>query len=157
MSKRMASLVMVVLFTIALLPIRSFAQEQSLQKKDVPNSVLAAFQKSYPKAKIKGYSKEVERDTVIYEIESVEGTVHRDATYAGNGRLISIEESLPFTDLPQPVRNTIAKEYPKGKVSISEKVIKGSAIRFEVLVTSGKLKHELVLNPDGSIVKSEKK
>ena len=133
------------------------AQEQSIQKKDMPAAVLEVFQKSYPKAIIKGYSKEMERDNLTYEIESVEGKVHRDVTYSADGSLISVEESLPYSQLPEPVRTAIAKEYPKSKVSLCERVMKGDARQFEVLIASGKQKYELVLSGDGTIVKTEKK
>ncbi len=133
------------------------AQEHSIKRKDVPKVVLDAFQKSYPKAHIKGYAKEVEQKTVLYEVESVEGKVHRDITYLADGILHTIEETLPFSDLPEPVQATVHKEYPKGKVSLCEKVIKGSTIQFELLVGSAGKKYEVVLNADGSIAKVEKK
>ena len=133
------------------------AQEHPIKRKDVPKAVLDAFQKSYPKAQIKGYAKEVEQETVLYEVESVEGKVHRDITYLADGTLHTIEETLPFSELPEPVQASVHKEYPKGKVSLCEKLIKGSTIQFELVVTTGKQKYELVLNPDGTVEKTEKK
>jgi len=133
------------------------AQEHSIKRKDVPKVVLDAFQKSYPKAQIKGYAKEVEQKTVLYEVESVEGKVHRDITYLADGTLHTIEETLPFSDLPEPVQATVHKEYPKGKVSLCEKLIKGSTIQFELLLGSDGKEYEVVLNVDGSIAKVEKK
>jgi hypothetical protein len=140
-----------------LVTITSPAQEQAIRKKDVPKPILDAFQKSYPNSTIRGYSKETEQGTVVYEIESVDGKVHRDVTYATDGSLVSVEESLTFADLPEPVRNTLAKEYPKAKVSTCEKVMKGSMTRFEVLIARDKERYELVLNPDGTTAKKEKK
>lgn len=133
------------------------AQEQSLKKKDVPKAILAAFQQSYPKATIKGYAKETDEGTVVYEIESMEGNIHRDVTYTADGTVATIEESLPYAELPEPVRNAVTKEYPKAKVSMCEKVTNGSTTQYELVVRSGKQKNELVYNADGSLVTKEKK
>jgi hypothetical protein len=157
MSNKTLSPAVVLICAMVLLATESPAQEQSIQKKDVPAAILETFQKSYPKAAIKGCSKEMEQGNMTYEIESVEGKVHRDVTFSADGSLISIEESLPYAQLPEPVRNAITKEYPKAKVSLCERVIKGDATQFEVLVVSGKQKYELVLSADGTIVKTEKK
>ena len=133
------------------------AQEQSIKRKDVPKAILAAFEKTYPKAKIKGYAKEVEEGKTVYEVESVEGSVHRDITYMADASVASIEESLPVSELPDVIRSAAEKQYPKSKISLCEKVTKGSVIQYELVVTSGKQKYELVLNPDGTVAKTEKK
>ena len=133
------------------------AQEQTAWKKDIPKAVLDAFKKSYPNASIQGYSKETENNTVLYEVESTEGTIHRDITYKSDGSLVTIEESFPFEELPEAVRNTIEKKYPKAKIEICEKVTEGSVSRFELLLTWEKKKLEVVLNPDGTVVKTEEK
>ena len=133
------------------------SQEQSIKKKDIPQAILDAFHKSYPNAAIKGYSRETDKGNVVYEIESLEGKIHRDISYAADGSLVSTEESLAYAELPEPVRNAIEKDYPKAKVSICEKVVKGGTTNFELLVRSGKQKQELVFNADGTLVKQEKK
>jgi len=142
---------------VALLATIICAHEQSIQKKDVPNVVIQSFQGSYPKAIIKGFSKELKEGSVLYEIESVEGKIHRDITYASDGSLISIEESFPCKNLPKAVQTTISHKYPKAKIHICEKVTKSSTIQFEILLRQESGKVEVLLNPDGTIVKIEKK
>ncbi len=134
-----------------------FAQEQPVKKKDVPKIVLATFQQSYPKATIKGYAKETDEGTVVYEIESMEGTVHRDVTYTADGNVASVEESLAYSELPESIRDAMTREYPNAKVSMCEKVTKGTVTKFELVVQSGIQKSELVFNADGSLEKTEKK
>lgn len=133
------------------------AQEQSIKRKDVPKAILAAFEKTYSKATIKGYAKEVDDGKTVYEVESVEGTVHRDITYMADGSVVSIEESLPVSELSDVIRNAAEKQYPGSKISGCEKVTKICIMQYELVVTAGKQKHELVLNPDGTIAKVEKK
>lgn len=131
-------------------------QEQILKRKDVPASILHSFDQSYPAATIKGYSKEVEKGKTFYEIESVEGSLHRDILYAADGTVVSIEESLPYADFPKPVRDAIGKEYPQAKIQISERVTKGQTIEYEVVLRVGKTKVEVVCEPGGKILKKEK-
>ena len=152
------------LLLVSLLAIPSMAQksekgdeEQTIKRKDVPKAILAAFVKSYPKAKVKGYSKETEEGKTVYEIESKEGTAARDVLYAADGTVISIEESLSYSELPDAVRNTITKEYPKAKASKCEKIIKGSITEFEVLLKSGKENVEVVIDSAGNVAEKEQK
>jgi hypothetical protein len=72
------------------------AQERSLKKRDVPKAVLEAFKNSYPKATIKGYSKETDNGKVVYEVESIERKKHRNISYTSDGRVVTIEESIAY-------------------------------------------------------------
>jgi hypothetical protein len=131
------------------------AQESTVKKSAVPKAVLAAFEKAYPHATVKGYAKEVEGGKAEYEIESREGAVSRDVSYAEDGTVLSVEESLPFAALPEAVRAAIAKEFPKQTASACEKVTKGSATQYEVVLKSGKKRTEAVFNADGTLVTKE--
>ena len=157
MQKTIASHALVLLLTVAFMTATGRSQEQSIRKNDVPAAILEAFQKSYPKAAIKGYAKEVEHDTLKYEIESTEGKVHRDVTYLADGTMVSVEETLPYKDLPEAVRKSLDREYPNAKVNICEKIMKGSTVQYELLIRYRKEKFEVLFNPDGTIVKTEKK
>jgi hypothetical protein len=132
-------------------------QEQTIKKKDVPQPVISSFEKAYPHARAKGFSKETEEGKVIYEIESVEGTTKRDVTFDAEGNIVSVEEAINRHDLPEAVNATLQKEYPKGKLLICERVTEGNATLYEVLLKTGKEKFEIVLSPDGKITKREKK
>lgn len=134
-----------------------FSQEKSLQKKDIPAAVLNAFQKSYPNATIKGFAKEIEDNKTMFEVESVEGKIHRDISYLADGTVVTAEETMPYASLPKPVRLTIEKEFAKAKVVRCEQVTKGSTIQFEFILKIGKKNQEVVLNPDGTVVKKEEK
>jgi len=134
-----------------------FAQEQSQKKKDIPKAILNAFQSSYPGATITGYAREAEKGKVTFEIESVEGKIHRDISYTADGSAVSIEESLPYKELPEPVRYTISSEYPRAKILSCEKVTEGQTVRFELAVRTGKKRAELVFDVNGTLMKKEAK
>ena len=130
-------------------------QEQSIKKNEVPKVIMDAFLKAYPKAKIKGFSKETHEGKLTYEIESSEAQIHRDVTYNPDGSLVSVEETLPASELPEAVRSTLSKEFPKARILKSEKLTKGQTIEYELLLEVGKESFEVVFDPDGKIVKKE--
>lgn len=131
------------------------AGESKVTKKDVPVAVIAAFEKAYPKATIKGFSKEVEKGQTLYEIESVEGKMTRDATYAADGKVHAVEESVDMKDVSAAVQQALEKKYPKAKIRTAEKVMEGTSVGYEFKVTTpeGK-KAEVKFDAKGKEVKS---
>jgi hypothetical protein len=124
-------------------------EEQSIKRDKVPKPVLAAFEKAYPKAHVKGYSMEKDNGKTVYEIESMDGDLHRDVSYDEDGTVVSVEESLPFAQLPKTVRDAVSKDYPNAKVTRSERILKDEKILFEIGLKSGKKTFERVYNPAG--------
>ena len=129
------------------------AGEKEIAKKDLPAPVLAAFEKAYPHATIKETAKEVKDGKTLYEIESLDGTTSRDVTYLADGKTVEIEETVAAAELPDAVKATVSKEYPKGKISKAEKVTHGEALEYEIHVVVPKVKHELVVDPSGKVLK----
>jgi hypothetical protein len=148
-----ASLVVCLILAAAFL---ATAGEKKISKKEVPPAVLSAFEKAYPKASTKGFAKEEEDGKTFYEIESVEGTTTRDILYLANGNVAEIEEGVSADKLPDAVKATVKREYPKGKVTKAEKVTVESVIKYEIHIAVGKTQHGLVVAPDGKVVKQKK-
>jgi len=126
------------------------AQEQQLKREQVPAAILAAFATAYPNAKIKGYSKEPENGQILYEIECVEGKTARDVTYAADGTLISVEETLDATEVPPGVKAALDRRFPGGKIRKTEKVIKGTVVGYEFEIKHKGKKTEIVFDPEGN-------
>lgn len=112
----------------------AIAQEENetqIEKKEVPAAVLAAFAKAFPKATVKGYTREVEDGQTKYEVECVEGKTHRDVTFTPDGTLLLVEESIEMKDVPEVVRQALAKKYPNAKIELAEKLMDGKTVEFE--------------------------
>jgi hypothetical protein len=103
-------------------------EEKKLTTKDLPAVVLSAFEKSYPKATIKGVGSETEGGVTYFEIESVDGTLKRDLLYTPDGKAVEIEETVGLKDLPEAARQTIAKDYPKSEMKKAEKVMRDAVV-----------------------------
>src|SRR2546422_1513851 len=106
LSYRFAQFVLVGL-AISLFALSAAAQEKKITAKQVPAAVITAFKNSYPNATIRGYAWEKEHGKVFYEIESLEGTTHRDVLYNPDGTVAEIEESIAATDLPAAAQEAI--------------------------------------------------
>ena len=128
-------------------------QEQAVARKDVPAPVLAAFQKAYPKANIIGFSKEVDERKTVYEVESTEGKTHRDVTYTGDGKMVSLEESMDINEMPAAVKQAVDKKFPGGKITKSEKVTKGAVVAYEFEIEYKGKTVEIVFDAQGKETK----
>ncbi len=128
----------------------TLAQEQRIMRKDVPKAVLTAFAQAYPKATIKGYSKEMDKGQVVYEIESVEGKTTRDVIYSADGNLILVEESVNTSELPLAVKSALDKRFPGGKILRAEKVTKGTVVGYEFRIEHNGKTSEIVFDPKGN-------
>lgn len=124
--------------------------EQQISRKGVPAAVLTAFEKSYPNATIKGYSKETDNGQVVYEIESVEGGTTRDVTYTADGTLVSVEETLDTSALPPGVKAALDTRFPGGKIRKAEKITKGAVVAYEFKIKHNGRTTEVAFDADGN-------
>jgi uncharacterized membrane protein YkoI len=135
------------------LPAATLTQEQQIRRKDVPAPVLAAFERAYPNARIKGYSREPENGQILYEIESVEGKTRRDVTYTADGTLVSVEETVALSELPPGVKAALDQRFPGGKILKTEKVMKGGFVGYEFEVRHNGRRTEILFDADGNETK----
>jgi hypothetical protein len=131
-------------------------QTHQKSKNEIPVVILQAFKQAYPNAMIKASSKETEKGKVVYEIESVDGTLNRDLLYSPDGKVLEIEETIPSATLPMAITQSIAKEYPKSEIKKAEKVTVGEIITYELVVSSANRAYSITLDPNGKILEKEK-
>jgi uncharacterized membrane protein YkoI len=143
--------------TFSLLSVSAVAQEKKITAKQVPAAVIAAFKNSYPNATIRGYAQEKENGKVFYEIESREGTTHRDVLYNSDGTVAEIEESIAPTDLPAAAQEAIHKKYSKAVISLAEKTTAGDKVGYEVAARQGKRRITMEFDADGKVLSSKMK
>jgi hypothetical protein len=131
--------------------------EKKLTKTNLPAAVLAAFEKSYPKAVIKGVGSEKEDSATYFEVESIDGNTKRDLLYAADGTIHEVEEGVTIKDLPEAARQILGKDYPKEKINKAEKVTRGAEVTYEVSLGKGKEKIEIAFDAAGKTIKKENK
>lgn len=127
-----------------------FATETKIDKNQLPQAVLSAFQSEYPKAEITGVSKETKDGTTYYEIESKEGDKERDILYTSDGTVYEKEEVIPESELPAAVSDTIKAIYSGNKIKKIEKVTHKGRTQYEIMFEDGK---EVILSEHGKHIK----
>ncbi len=136
--------------------LQATAQEKKITKKDVPAAVLSAFQKAYPKAKVKGYSTETENGKTTFEVESMQGKMTLDVEYLSDGTATEVEEGLAAKDLPAPVLDAVKAKYANGKIAKAEKKTVGDVVTYELKVMTGKTHAGLEIDPSGKVIRESK-
>lgn len=124
--------------------------EQAIQCKKLPAAVRSAFEKTYRAARIKSCAKETEKGKTAYEIASVEGNIGRDVLYHPDGSVIVVEETIAVDSLPTPVQKALHEKFPKGKIVLAEKLIRGSSISYEFQIRNKGKTVEIALDPQGN-------
>jgi hypothetical protein len=136
---------------VSLLSISAAAQEKKITAKQVPAAVISAFKSSYPNATIRGYAREKEDGKVFYEIESLEGTMHRDVLYNADGTVAEVEESIAVTDLPAGAQQAIKQKYPRGVIILAEKTTVGDTVGYEVSLRNGRKRIAMEFDASGLV------
>jgi len=117
----------------------------------LPSEILAAFQKSYPKATITGVSKETEDGKTVWEVESTDNGLGRDLVYAPDGTVMEIEEEIAASSLPAAVSAALNAKYPSAAIAKAEKLTRGEAVQYEIRLTGADVR-SVELRPDGTPV-----
>lgn len=132
------------------------AKEKRIHKKEVPKVVLSAFEKAYPKAKVKGYTTEEEDGKTFFEVESHLGKTSLDVSYLADGTVTEIEEGVSAGSLPDAVKATLKANYPKGRVAKAEKRTVGTEVTYELKIATGKTLAGAEIDPSGKVLRKSK-
>jgi hypothetical protein len=128
-------------------------QEKKIGRKDMPQAVLSAFEKSFPDAKVKSFSTESEDGKTYFEIESVRNKMTLDVSYLPDGSAMEIEQGITVGELLDAVKAAVKANYPHGRIAKAEKRTIGTTETFELQVTSGKSRVSLEIASGGKIIK----
>jgi hypothetical protein len=133
-------------------------EERQVSEKEVPQTVLQAFNNTYPGATIKEYAEETEDGKTFYEVSCEFEGRKIDAIYNPDGTVFTIEEVIPADELPDVIHQAIAKEFQQFSIELAEKIEKEGKQFFEVklLNTKNQKKYELLFSDDGKLIEKEK-
>jgi hypothetical protein len=131
--------------------------EEKVDLDKLPKAVVKAVKDKFPKAKLVGAEKEKEGGKTVYEVHIKDGKTTIEVTVTPKGKIVSVEKEISAKDLPKAVAEALEKKYPRAKITKTEEVSKDDKITYEMQITVGKKKLEVVFDPDGKFVKEEKK
>lgn len=139
-----------VLPTLLMLSLSMNACGQELSDADVPQAVKATFQKQFPGvAKVKW---ELE-DRAKYEANFHQNGTGTSATFDASGSWLETETEVKETDLPAPVRATLAARYAGYTVSGFERVQTPEGLAYELEAEKGERTLEVQFAADGAVLK----
>lgn len=118
--------------------------------RDLPSTVLAAFQKAYPAATITAASTERQEGQLAFRVEANDLGRRRVIVYNVNGSVLESTEPVDEKDLPKAVVAAV-HSHPKAVYVKGVKVTSGINVRYE-LTLRGTRKTTMVVRPDGSVV-----
>jgi uncharacterized membrane protein YkoI len=134
------------------------ADEEKIPLDKVPKAVIDAVKAKFPGAELsKDAAKEEDKGKVEYEVTLKYKGYSYDVTATPDGKIVSIEKTIPEKELPKAVAAAVAAKYPKATIKIAEEVTKGEKVVYEVhLVTADNTMVEVVLDPAGKVISEEK-
>jgi hypothetical protein len=139
------------------------ADEEKVPLDKLPQAVKAAAKKRFPDGELLGGAKETEEGKTVYEV-TVRSKGHKiDVDVTPEGNITGIEKEIDAKDMPKAVSEGLDLKYPGSTIKRVEEVIKVSDGKeslqyYEVLLeTPAKKKFEVLVSPEGKIVKEEAK
>jgi uncharacterized membrane protein YkoI len=129
----------------------------------IPKAVVDAVKAKFPGAELKGCEKEKDGDKVTYDVEIKHKDNNYEVAVTPEGVITGYEKQIDAKDLPKPVTKTLDEKYPKATIKMVEEVYvikdkKETMEYYEIaLVDADKKKHEVLIAPDGKIVKPDAK
>ena len=121
---------------------------QSLKIKDVSRIVRDKFSSSYSNATNVKWTKEKSG----YESSFKNGNIDMSVNFDEIGNIIETETGIKLSDLPVEVRQSVAKNYSKYKISETAKIETKGIITYEVEVRRGKDKMDLIYGEHGVLI-----
>jgi hypothetical protein len=155
---------------IALEMLATTAQAQKTEDAaKLPDSVRKAFQARFPKAQIVKVDAEEENGVKVYDVEFTDGGIAKETDIAADGTVLEVTVVVEPRSVPYAAMYAIRNAAPDGRVKRIEKVEAsyetkdGKAVKlakpqicFEAEVTRGNQVAEVVVSPDGKILKPAK-
>jgi hypothetical protein len=143
----------VLMFGAGLLMVTAMAAqdgEKKITRSDLPPAVQKTVDAQSQGAIIRGYSKEVENGKAMYEAELRVNGRSKDISIDRNGKVVEIEEEVPFDSLSEGVQRGLKAKAGKGKLGKVESLTKrGKLVAYEAQVVTGKRKSEVQVGPEG--------
>jgi hypothetical protein len=144
--------------TVFLFTAPAFAGEEKdevVTLQQVPEKVQKAITKYATETEIKKIEKGDVDGKMAYEFEIEKGGKKSEVTLLPSGELLSTEEEIALSDIPEPARKTINGEAEGGKILSTEKVFEKGKTAYEAIIEKAGKKTEVTVAPEGKLVGTE--
>lgn len=136
------------------------AQDESSKKVEPTLEVQKAFEKDFPKVTPNwriDYGGD-NRDQLSYEGDFTVNNTEMTAVYTALGVFQVLEVGIKTADIPDSIRQYLAKNYPKNKINNASKVItNNNSITYEIGITINDKWTDAVFNKEGEFLRMVQK
>ncbi len=116
-----------------------------------PVAVKKSFEVKFPGASKLKWGKE---SKTVFEVEFVLNGINMTANFSREGKWQETETQINTSDFPEPVKNSIDKNYKGWNILKAERTeSENDGITYEALLKSGKHKKAVEFKSDGSLFK----
>jgi hypothetical protein len=134
------------------------AQDQRAKLKNLPSAVQKTVEEQSKGAKIRGFSKEVEKGKTQYELELTVNGHSKDMIIDPTGAILEVEEGITLDSLAPEVKAEVGKNIGQAKLLRLESVTRvGILTGYEASVSKAGRKSAIEMGPDGKLLPKEKK
>jgi hypothetical protein len=143
---------------VLLFTAHAFAGEEKdevVTMQQVPEKVQKAITKYALETEIKKIEKGDVDGQLAYEFEIEKAGKKSEVTLLPNGKLLSTEEEVALSDIPEPARKTINAQAEGGKIISTEKVFEKGKTAYEAVIEKAGTKTEITVAPEGKLVGTE--
>lgn len=130
--------------------------KKAMAKTDVPTAVMNSFKKSYPDASITATWQEKRGEMTVFNVKTMQGQKPMTMVYSKDGSLIETKEPIEMTALPANIAKSVTSTYPKGTMERAEKITRGQALEYGVMLRQGGEAYSLVYSPEGKVISTQK-
>jgi len=132
------------------------APAQAVALSDVPEPARTTIDRLIAGGTIKKIEKEETGGAVIYDVEARVGDKNVEYDVAGDGKVLSAEESVPYSTVPAVVRAAVEKYFGSAEGLKAFKEIEDGKTFYEVEGKKGGAAIALKLDDTGKIIEEEK-
>lgn len=132
------------------------ASSQAVTLSDLPAPARATIEKLTAGGKIKSIEKEETGGMVIYDVEAKVKDKDVEYDVTADGKIVSSEESVPYTSLPVAVQAAVKKYFGSAEGLKASKEIENGKTFYEVEGKKDGSTIELKLSEKGKILEEEK-
>ena len=126
----------------------TFANAQNISDKEVPTTVKAALQKSYPNAKEIKWEKEKANYEAGFEVSETDYSL----LIAVSGNILETEVEIKIDELPAKAKEYVSKNYAGQKIKETAKITDSKGVVTYEAEIKGK---DLIFDSNGNFIKEE--
>jgi hypothetical protein len=141
-------IISILLFTLLF----SITHAQSIDSKNIPQKVKYKFKSVYSKAINVKWTIE----NSLYEASFTSGKKKMSVNLDEDGKIVETETETQISNIPVEIRESVAKDYPKYKITEATKIEKSGMVTYETEITKGKNKMDLYYDDHGTLKKIDK-